>query len=88
MAKKQEYWFKRKLYGWGWYPSAWQGWLTLIIFTILITLNSIHTDFSSKEAQGAALNFIFQTTFLVTVLIAICFLKGETPRWLWGKRKN
>src|SRR3989344_3809139 len=23
------YWFKRKLYGWGWVPVRWQGWLFL-----------------------------------------------------------
>src|SRR5262245_12007807 len=28
----EQYWFKRRTYGWGWVPATWQGWLTLLIF--------------------------------------------------------
>jgi len=27
----QGYWFKAKLYGWGWDPAIWQGWLVLLV---------------------------------------------------------
>jgi len=28
----EQYWFKRRAYGWGWVPATWQGWLTLLVF--------------------------------------------------------
>ena len=28
------YWFKRKLYGWGWTPARWQGWVVLVVYII------------------------------------------------------
>ena len=29
-------WFKAKEYGWGWYPSSWQGWIILLIYLLLL----------------------------------------------------
>jgi len=39
-----KYWFRRKLYGWGWTPATWQGWLTLLIFILIIPLNFYRID--------------------------------------------
>ena len=30
------YWFKRKLYGWGWTPATWQGWFAIGVYVLLI----------------------------------------------------
>ena len=38
--------------------------------------------FPPSEKPGALLAYIVALT---TVLIAICWLKGEPPRWRWGK---
>jgi len=27
----KKYWFKRKLYGWGWVPVRWQGWFVVLL---------------------------------------------------------
>ncbi len=32
----QGYWFKRKLYGWGWTPAKWQGWVVVLAFVIFL----------------------------------------------------
>ena len=32
----QEYWFKAKLYGWGWTPVKWQGWCVIFLYIVLI----------------------------------------------------
>jgi hypothetical protein len=34
----EQYWFKRKAYGWGCVPATWQGWLTLGVFFIISSL--------------------------------------------------
>ena len=30
------YWFKRKLYGWGWTPAKWQGWCLTLLYSVLV----------------------------------------------------
>lgn len=34
------YWFKRKLYVWGWTPTKWQGWLVILIFILFVLRTS------------------------------------------------
>lgn len=80
------YWFKRKLYGWGWTPATWQGWLVLAVFIILITLNAFRIDFNSHSASDTLINFISQTIILGALFIWICLKKAERPRWQWGLR--
>jgi hypothetical protein len=72
-------WFKRKLYGWGWYPSTWEGWLVIVVWAVFFTFAMISLD---HEAFKNAL-FIFLSTMM---LIVVCYKKGEKPRWQWGKR--
>lgn len=30
---KNNYWFRKKKYGWGWVPNSWQGWLVIFLWT-------------------------------------------------------
>jgi hypothetical protein len=76
---EKKYWFPAKQYGWGWgLPCAWQGWVVLAVYLALII--------------GGILIFgghpritIPYMVILSAALIAICWLKGEPPRWRWGK---
>lgn len=78
------YWFKRKLYGWGWTPVTWQGWLVLFGFIAGVVGNFYRLDIASHSVSDTLLNFIPQTAILAILLIVICFVKGESPRWQWG----
>ena len=78
------YWFKRKLYGWGWTPATWQGWVVLIFFLALTVLNAVRLDSDSHSASDALINFVPETFVLVLLLIAVCWKTGEKPRWQWG----
>ena len=73
------YWFPAKRYGWGWGPpSTWQGWVVLISwFVILIPVSIVLAKYRSP------LFFVFLAA-MVTALIAICYCKGEPPKWRWG----
>lgn len=84
----EKYWFKAKLYGWGWTPARWQGWLVILIFVVLITINSYRIDSGSHSVSDTLLNFIPQTAILVLALILICYKTGEKPKWQWGPPKN
>jgi uncharacterized membrane protein YhaH (DUF805 family) len=74
---KKVYWFKAKHYGWGWYPVTWQGWLVLTVFVVIIGYRS--TTMS---------NIIIVPEFIIytVILLIICLLTGEKPRWRWGKK--
>ena len=82
------YWFKAKLYGWGWTPATWQGWLVLAVFGALLFLNFLRLDATSHSASDTVRPFFIQTVLLVILLLGICYAKGEKPRWQWGTPKD
>jgi hypothetical protein len=75
------YWFPAKTYGWGWgLPSSWQGWLVIAAFIALLVAGSF--AFPPRAALGPYLAY---TAVLCGLLIGVCWLTGEPPRWRWGK---
>ncbi len=84
MNNPQKLWFKRKIYGWGWTPSTWEGWAVLIIYLILMLLLGSTIDENSSRREVAFM-FIIPGVILTTTLLRICYKRGEMPRWQWGK---
>jgi len=77
------YWFKRKLYGWGWTPVRWQGWVVVLVYAgILLLLVSCLDEVSANK--DIFLRFLLPLVVLTFILIGICYKKGEKPRWQWG----
>jgi hypothetical protein len=75
----RDIWFPAKRFGWGWgLPIAWQGWLVFVAFIALVIGGAIW-----YERTLSPLFFVFLTA-ITAALIAICWWKGETPRWRWG----
>jgi hypothetical protein len=81
----KKYWFKAKYYGWGWYPSSWQGGLVMLIFILLIIFNAIRIDSQQHSVSNFLINFIPQTILFAIILIIIAWQTGEMPKWRWGK---
>jgi hypothetical protein len=79
----KKYWFKRKLYGWGWVPVTWQGWLVIALYLLLVFAFAFTLDEQSPP-QEVMFTFILPMTLLTATLIRICYKKGEAPRWQWG----
>jgi drug/metabolite transporter (DMT)-like permease len=81
MPTEREYWFPAKRYGWGWgIPTTWQGWLVLAAFAVLLIIGSI--VFPPGKQIWSYLAYV---AVLCVLLSGICWLKGEPPRWRWGK---
>ena len=53
----QGYWFKAKLYGWGWTPAKWQGWLVVLTYIILISIFIITREDSIPGNPDSGTNF-------------------------------
>ncbi len=84
----ERYWFKRKIYGWGWTPATVEGWVVLIIFLGLIILNFYRLGMNAYSSDDTVRLFFIQTLVLVFILLAICYKKGEKPKWQWGLPKK
>lgn len=82
------YWFKRKVYGWGWVPVTWQGWAVTLVVVMLIVANAIRLERYNVAESEFAIYLVAHTTILVVLLIAICYAKGEKPKWQWGFPKD
>lgn len=81
------YWFKRKLYGWGWTPATWQGWLVTILYIILVLLFAFTVD-EQSSGKEVMFTFVLPLVLLTVTLIRICYKKGQKPKWQWGLPKN
>jgi len=80
MSDQKRYWFPTRRYGWGWaLPTAWQGWVVLTAFLVLALFAA--TLFPPSSNPGA---FTVVVIVLAALLVVICWIKGEPPRWSWG----
>jgi uncharacterized membrane protein YhaH (DUF805 family) len=87
----QGYWFKAKLYGWGWTPARWQGWLVIIVYIALVLTIALKGEESIPGNPDSGTNFLvfaLPIIILTALLIFICYKKGEKPRWQWGPDKK
>lgn len=87
----KRYWFSAKRYGWGWTPTAHEGWLVVILYiggiVFLATYVAKAAPFSDVLRE-----FLIPTGVLTALLFTICWKTGERPRRQWGaadkRRKN
>ncbi len=87
----QGYWFKAKLYGWGWTPVRWQGWLVVLAYIAsMLTIVFIAEDSlpGNPDSGSNFLTLALPVILLTALLIIICYKKGEKPRWQWGPPKR
>ena len=78
------YWFKRKLFGWGWTPVKWQGWLVVLVFIIFLLWNGFSLS-GKQDITSTQLTWFYVNIFIAfVILIIICYKTGEKPKWQWG----
>lgn len=75
----KKYWFPAKKYGWGWGPPCcWQGWTVLAIWLACLLAGTTLITYS-------VVLYVVYSIVLGVALFLIVFIKGEKPRWRWGK---
>ena len=82
MPREHGYWFPAKRYGWGWgFPTRWQGWAVFIAYFALLALAAL-----LFPPHREPFLLVLLVTGVNVVLVAICWITGEPPRWRWGKK--
>ena len=87
----QGYWFKAKLYGWGWTPAKWQGWCVTFLYVLLIVgfVFTREKDIPGNPDSGSNfLTFALPIILLTILFVLVAYKKGEKPRWQWGLPKE
>jgi hypothetical protein len=80
-------WFKRKRYGWGWYPATWQGWLVIAgFFAVMLLAGWLVGRWAGGDDALFARVFAPVAFVLTAITVLISWRKGESPRWQWGGR--
>ncbi|MEI6553302.1 MAG: hypothetical protein WCO09_01930 [bacterium] len=85
------YWFKKKMYGWGWTPVKWQGWIVIAIYIVLILGLMLvrEKDVPQNPNSGSnILTFALPIVALTILLIIVAYKKGEKPSWQWGRKND
>ncbi len=78
-SNEKQFWFPTKTYGWGWGPpNCWQGWVVLAVYAVLVCGGAF-------LVPEDVILFVAYAVFLTIVLTVVCWIKGEKPRWRWGK---
>lgn len=74
------YWFPAKRYGWGWgAPLCWQGWVVVALYAAALVAIVVRW-----RPEREPIAFLVLTAVASLLLVGICWLKGEPPRWRWG----
>jgi len=85
--KTTKLWFRRKWYGWGWYPATWQGWTVTGIYLALV-IGCALTVNGASSMNEVAFTFLLPVALLTIAFIRIAYATGEKPTWQWGKPKD
>lgn len=82
-----KYWFKRKRYGYGWFPVTWQGWLAIILYIFVVMAEALFITLQNSNSSDNSTFWFYVLLFVsTTVLYIITRIKGPSPRWRWGKK--
>lgn len=79
----EHYWFKKRLFGWGWTPATKEGWLTTLVFVIAILFLAFRLE-ETVTGIEVVKQLLVPLVVLVFVFVYIAYKKGEKPVWSWG----
>lgn len=80
------YWFKRKLYGWGWTPATREGWAVTAAYVVFVLWFAF--NLGKSEQVDVAIEFLAPLAVATLILLIICYKTGEPPKWMWGPDKK
>jgi hypothetical protein len=86
--KNKKLWFKAKRYGWGWYPSSWEGVLVILAYCVGIFKIVLRAIWIAEAGSNTTSEFLWNYPpplfVLSLIMIWICYKTGEKPGWRWA----
>ncbi len=84
----KKYWFKPKRYGYGMYPTTWEGYLTtLALLGVILVLSYINNFFNDQVSLQDTLYYIVELVLVIVLFIYLTKEKVEGGlKWRWGKK--
>lgn len=83
------YWFKRKLYGYGWTPAKPAGWAVIIVYILFLGGVVWYAQASGLCIKGEPSILLISLILVSTaLLLAIAWKTGEPLKWQWGKKEE
>lgn len=84
--KKNHYWFKRKRYGWGWTPTSWQGFASIILLIAAALASSYVFRIETDDANWPG--FLVSVVLISGLFSVLVSKKAPDPHWRWGKKES
>lgn len=81
------YWFKRKLYGWGWTPAKPAGWAIVGGYLLVLFGMALYAE-KTDCIERDPVTFFGAIAGVTILFLVVVFKTGETPKWQWGKSKD
>lgn len=84
---KNNFWFKRRRYGYGWVPTTWQGVSVILVFLLVILLSLFLIKDVPENTFTKEVGYYLMIVFIsAVIMIWISYKKGPQPKWRWGKK--
>jgi hypothetical protein len=88
-----KYWFKPKKYGYGFYPTSWEGWLSTFSLVLLVFASAYTNNFFEQNLQEAALTVKDAVRFIIDVFLITSIFTYLSEKktdgklgWRWGNK--
>lgn len=81
----RDYWFKPKRYGYGFYPTSWQGWVASFILLFLIFLAGIADGVFEEGATVKQMARFILDSFFIASIATIIFERKMKERLGWRR---
>jgi hypothetical protein len=80
------YWFKRKLYGYGWIPAKPVGWIIAGVYLVFLLGAGWYAE-TTSFSDVVPITFIALVAGVTILLLVIIWRTGEPLKWQWGKKE-
>ncbi len=81
---RKRLWFVAKRYGWGWTPVTWEGWLVTFVYVGGMVGYFSYYSAAIVSLTDTLMRFVLPFGIGTAFFVAVCYFKGERPRWRWG----
>ena len=82
-------WFARKRYGYGWTPTAWQGWALVISYLTLVPAGTLILRGAPRdEFSMQTVWYLIYVSALTALFVIITRAKGPKAIWRWGGKTD